>query len=186
MPRRLLAYLVARSAPPWRSLAPAFGAEAGFSARPAHRAGAARRSQAEHAIFRLRRHRPQGRRSPFSTCRPAPMPNSSARRTPRTSTASTDLKRENFSFHGGIGLLVTGRARSNGVTLHKWFLLATAPADTGPHRADQGGSAGDRARGLFRRGRAQGAGERHVPPAADSRAAWLAAVQARTSSPASG
>ena len=40
-----------------------------------------------------------------------------------------DLKRENFSFHDGIGLLVTGRARSNDVTLYKWFLLATAPIE---------------------------------------------------------
>lgn len=41
----------------------------------------------------------------------------------------TDVKRENFSFHDGIGLLVTGHAQIKGVTLHKWVLLATAPAD---------------------------------------------------------
>ena len=57
------------------------------------------------------------------------MPNSSARPRPRTSTASTDVKRENFSFRSGIGLLVTGRAQINDVTLHKWILLATAAAD---------------------------------------------------------
>ena len=40
-----------------------------------------------------------------------------------------DLKRENFSFRSGSGLLITGRARVNDVTLHKWFLLATAPVE---------------------------------------------------------
>jgi hypothetical protein len=41
----------------------------------------------------------------------------------------TDVKRENFSFRGGSGLLVSGRAHINDVTLHKWILLATAAAD---------------------------------------------------------
>jgi hypothetical protein len=41
----------------------------------------------------------------------------------------TDIKREDFSFRGGSGLLVTGRAQINDVTLHKWILLATAGAD---------------------------------------------------------
>ncbi len=41
----------------------------------------------------------------------------------------TDVKRENFTFRDGAGLLVTGRARIKGVMLHKWVLLATAPAD---------------------------------------------------------
>ena len=40
-------------------------------------------------------------------------------------------------------------------------------------------------RGLFRRGHPQGAGERHVPADADPGAARLAALQARTISPAS-
>ena len=40
-----------------------------------------------------------------------------------------DLKRESFSFHDGTGLLITGRARTNDVTLYKWFLLATAPIE---------------------------------------------------------
>lgn len=39
------------------------------------------------------------------------------------------VKRENFSFHDGIGLLLTGRAEGKDVTLHKWILLAAAPAD---------------------------------------------------------
>jgi hypothetical protein len=41
----------------------------------------------------------------------------------------TDIKRENFSFRSGTGLLVTGQAQIRGVTLNKWVLLATAPAD---------------------------------------------------------
>ncbi len=41
----------------------------------------------------------------------------------------TDVKRENFSFRSGTGLLVTGRAQIKDVTLHKWLLLATAAAD---------------------------------------------------------
>lgn len=41
----------------------------------------------------------------------------------------SDVKRENFSFRGGIGLLVTGQARIKDVTLHKWVLLAAGAAD---------------------------------------------------------
>jgi hypothetical protein len=33
-------------------------------------------------------------------------------------------KREMFPFHDGIGFLLTGTIQSDGVTLHKWFLLA--------------------------------------------------------------
>jgi hypothetical protein len=40
-----------------------------------------------------------------------------------------EVKRENFSFHDGTGLLVTGRAQGKDFTLHKWILLAAAPAD---------------------------------------------------------
>jgi hypothetical protein len=52
----------------------------------------------------------------------------------RTATATpqagnAQIKREEFSFHGGNGLLFTGQARVNGVTLHKWILLATSAAD---------------------------------------------------------
>ena len=35
-----------------------------------------------------------------------------------------DMKRESFPFESGIGFLVSGRTRQNGVTLYKWFLLA--------------------------------------------------------------
>jgi len=41
----------------------------------------------------------------------------------------TNLKRENFSFRSGTGLLVTGQGQIKGVMLHKWVLLATAPPD---------------------------------------------------------
>jgi hypothetical protein len=41
----------------------------------------------------------------------------------------TEVKRENFSFNGGTGLLLSGNVRVNDVTLHKWILLATAAAD---------------------------------------------------------
>lgn len=37
-----------------------------------------------------------------------------------------DFKREAFPFESGMGFLISGRAELNGVTLHKWFLLATA------------------------------------------------------------
>jgi hypothetical protein len=38
-------------------------------------------------------------------------------------------KRENFSFRSGSGLLISGSVKVNGVTLHKWILLAAAAAD---------------------------------------------------------
>ncbi len=38
----------------------------------------------------------------------------------------TGLKRETFPFGSGIGLLVSGNSEENGITVHKWFLLATA------------------------------------------------------------
>jgi hypothetical protein len=37
-----------------------------------------------------------------------------------------DLKRESFPFASGVGFLISGLAHENGVTSHKWFLLATA------------------------------------------------------------
>ena len=36
-----------------------------------------------------------------------------------------DLKRESFPFASGIGFLISGHAIDNGITLHKWFLLAS-------------------------------------------------------------
>ena len=37
-----------------------------------------------------------------------------------------DLKRESFPFASGVGILISGHVQDKGVTLHKWFLLATA------------------------------------------------------------
>jgi len=37
----------------------------------------------------------------------------------------SDLKRESFPFAGGVGFLISGSVRQNGVTLHRWFLLAS-------------------------------------------------------------
>jgi BMFP domain-containing protein YqiC len=41
----------------------------------------------------------------------------------------TDVKREDFSFRSGAGMLVSARAQLGNVKLHKWILLATAAAD---------------------------------------------------------
>jgi hypothetical protein len=38
----------------------------------------------------------------------------------------TNLKRESFPFGSGVGFLISGQVQEQGVTLHKWFLLATA------------------------------------------------------------
>src|SRR3972149_1579020 len=38
----------------------------------------------------------------------------------------TIVKREMFPFGAGVGILVTGNSVEDGVTVHKWFLLATA------------------------------------------------------------
>ena len=37
-----------------------------------------------------------------------------------------EIKREEFTFHSGKGLLITGRVKAAGATLRKWVLLATA------------------------------------------------------------
>jgi hypothetical protein len=41
----------------------------------------------------------------------------------------TVVKRETFSFHGGAGTLIAGRAKIKDVDVHKWVLLASAHAD---------------------------------------------------------
>lgn len=41
-------------------------------------------------------------------------------------TGLADMKRESFPFASGVGILVSGHVQDKGVTLHKWFLLATA------------------------------------------------------------
>lgn len=38
----------------------------------------------------------------------------------------TVIKREMFPFGAGVGVLVTGSSVEDGITVHKWFLLATA------------------------------------------------------------
>lgn len=40
----------------------------------------------------------------------------------------TDVKREDFSFRSGAGMLVSARAQLGNIKLHKWILLATAAA----------------------------------------------------------
>ena len=40
--------------------------------------------------------------------------------------ALVDMKRESFPFASGIGFLISGQSRANGVVLRKWFLLANA------------------------------------------------------------
>lgn len=131
MPRRLLAYLVAAMLVIWPALAvlsPAFGAEPVFP--PGSRIGL----------------EPPGDLKP-STHFPGfedierkvgvtilELPASAYAELARAANATeqrglTDVKREDFSFRGGSGLLVTGRGQINDVTLHKWILLATAGAD---------------------------------------------------------
>lgn len=43
--------------------------------------------------------------------------------------ALTGVKRESFPFANGIGILVSGTAQEKGVTVRKWFLMATAAGD---------------------------------------------------------
>lgn len=131
MPRRLLAYLAAANFVIWASLAafaPAFAAEPIFP--PGLRIGL----------------EPPGDLKPsthFSGFEDIDrktgvtifdMPAAAYAELERAANAKqenglTDVKRENFSFHDGTGLLVTGHAEIKGVTLHKWILLASAPAD---------------------------------------------------------
>lgn len=131
MPRRLLAYLVAAVLVNWTALAvfaPAFGAEPVFP--PGLRIGLEPAGDLK----------PSTHFSGFEDIdRKAgvtifDLPAAAFAELERAANAKqenglTDVKRENFSFRDGTGLLVSGRAQINGVTLHKWVLLATAPAD---------------------------------------------------------
>lgn len=47
----------------------------------------------------------------------------------------SEVKRESFTFAGGIGLLLSGEAQDNGVATHRWFLVASAAAVTVPNLA---------------------------------------------------
>ena len=84
-------------------------------------------------------------------------------------------KRESFPFESGIGFLISGTAPT------KWRRGASlVAAGTGrwrirprPDGADQCGSAGERAFGLFGCNRSQGTGKRHVQAGADPGTARL-------------
>lgn len=41
----------------------------------------------------------------------------------------SNIKRESFPFASGIGILISGTAQENGITVHKWFLTATPSGD---------------------------------------------------------
>ena len=43
------------------------------------------------------------------------------------------LKRESFPFGSGIGFLISGVARQNDVTVHRWSLLAMAVGESAPN-----------------------------------------------------
>jgi hypothetical protein len=47
----------------------------------------------------------------------------------------TEVKRESFTFAGGLGYLVSGEARDNGIPVHRWFLIASAAAEAVPNLA---------------------------------------------------
>jgi hypothetical protein len=47
----------------------------------------------------------------------------------------TNVKRESFSFAGGIGMLVEGEAQDNGTAIHRWFLVASAAPTAVPNLA---------------------------------------------------
>jgi hypothetical protein len=47
----------------------------------------------------------------------------------------TEVKRESFTFAGGLGYLVSGEARDNGIPVHRWFLIASAAAVAVPNLA---------------------------------------------------
>ena len=47
----------------------------------------------------------------------------------------TGLKRESFPFATGVGFLISGQSQANGVTVDRWFLLATAIGSNVPNLA---------------------------------------------------
>ena len=51
----------------------------------------------------------------------------------KNQTGLTDVKRQSFPFQSGIGFLISGHGKENGVDVHKWFLAATG---SGPQFAD--------------------------------------------------
>lgn len=47
----------------------------------------------------------------------------------------TDVQRESFTFASGIGYLVSGEVRENGIPAHRWFLIASAAPEAVPNLA---------------------------------------------------
>jgi hypothetical protein len=131
MPRRSLAYLVAAMLVIWAApavLGPAFGAEPVFppglrigleppgDLKPSTRFPGFEDFDRKVAITIL--DLPAGAYAELE--RAAQSPNQ---------RGLTDMKREDFTFRSGAGLLVTARTQVNDANLHKWILLAAAAAD---------------------------------------------------------
>jgi hypothetical protein len=131
MPRRLLVYLVAAMLVIWAApavLGPAFGAEPVFppglrigleppgNLKPSTRFPGFEDFDRKVAITIL--DLPAGAYAELE--RAAQSPNQ---------RGLTDMKREDFTFRSGAGLLVTARTQVNDANLHKWILLAAAAAD---------------------------------------------------------
>lgn len=131
MPRRLLAYLVAAMLVIWAAVAvlsPAVGAEPVFP--PGSRIGLEPPGDLKPST-RFPGFEDTDRKVAVTILE---LPASAYAELARAANAKeqrgfTDIKREDFSFRGGTGLLVTGRAQNKDVTLHKWLLLASAAAD---------------------------------------------------------
>jgi hypothetical protein len=47
----------------------------------------------------------------------------------------TEVKRESFTFAGGVGYLVSGTGEDNGTPVHRWFLVASAAPQAVPNLA---------------------------------------------------
>src|ERR1700690_2762847 len=131
MPRRLLAYLVAAMLVIWPALvtlSPAFGVEPVFP--PGSRIGLEPPGDLKPST-RFPGFEDIDRKAAVTILE---LPANAYAELARAANATeqrgiTDVKREDFSFHGGSGLLVTGHVQINDVTLHKWILLATAGAN---------------------------------------------------------
>lgn len=131
MSRRLLAYLVAGMFVIWTALAvfaPAFGAESVFP--PGLRIGLEPPADLKPSTH-FSGFEDIDRKAGVTIFDMPAAAYAELERAANTTQQNglTDVKRENFTFRDGAGLLVTGRARIKGVMLHKWVLLATAPAD---------------------------------------------------------
>ena len=151
------------------------------SARLAHRARAAGRPQAEHAVFRLRGRRPQGRRHHSRSAGRAYANSNARRRRRRRPATHRDEAGRLFVSRRQRPLVHGPRPESMASRCTNGFCWRPSAADKDLTTLINVEVPESALRGLFRRGRPQGAGERHVPPDADRGAARLVAVQARTS-----